>query len=345
MRLKAVLISLLFAVPLVFANGHSKHEQWVGGFAEMHNPDSDNLISAGTGAGAEFGYWISDKWGTRLEYARRVDEGWLGHTFRLGADALYKFDDLYDVYAFGGIRHIEDIASRQAIDLGVGKHWELTNHWSVITEAALYQDIDESMLDTGIKVGLAYGFGGDHKMGKRYVETPPPAVNIIKQPPAIRVETKDSDGDGVEDGIDDCPRTPAIDKVDSNGCSMLKEQTVTVQLKALFGNNSSKVDNPNHPQFAEFAQFLARYPNTNAVIQGHTSAQGDAAYNQWLSEKRANAVRDLLIQTYGVPSRRISAVGYGEARLIDAGNTPSAHRLNRRIEAKVSTAKKVSVKR
>ncbi len=343
MNARLLVATILFIGFTAQAKQEAPHEQWLGGFVEMHNTDSDNLIEEGTGAGLEFGYRISDDWAARLEYARRVDEGWLGHVFRIGADAMYYPDLLEGGYVFGGIKHIEDVLSRQALDLGIGKHWKLTKHWSLITEGALYNDLSESMMDTGLKVGLAYGFGADHKMGKRYVKKEPPAVNIIKEP--TRVVVKDSDGDGVKDGLDDCPRTPAIDKVDDRGCSVLKEESVTVQLKALFANNSSKVDNPTHPQFAEFAQFLARYPGTTAVIEGHTSAQGDAAYNQWLSEKRANSVRQLLIDVYGVEPRRLKAVGYGESRLLDSGNTPTAHRVNRRIEAKVSANTKTKVKR
>jgi OOP family OmpA-OmpF porin len=320
------------------------HEQWVAGFAEMHSADSDTLISDGTGIGAEFGYWLSETWGARLEYAQRVDEDWLGHTYRVGFDAMYKLQDFNDIYLFGGLKHIEDLTSRQAIDFGIGKHWDLTKRWALVTEAAVYNDLDESLLDTGIKLGLAYGFGGDHKMGSRYVESSAPAVNIIKQPEPMPM-TKDTDGDGIEDGLDDCPNTPAIDKVDDKGCSIMQEQLVSVQLKALFANNSSKIENPSDPQFARFAEFMNRYPNTDAVIEGHTSALGDAAYNQWLSERRAIAVRQLLIDSYGVTASRISAKGYGESRLLDAGNSSESHRLNRRIEAVVSTRESIKVNR
>lgn len=326
-----------------FGDDHSPHEQWLGGFVELHEPDSDNIISTGTGAGLEFGYHFSPKWAGRFEYAKRIDESWLGNVYRIGADALYYPDSFNGAYLFGGLKHIEDVLTRQALDIGIGKHWPLTKHWSLITEAAAYQGLNESMLDAGLKVGLAYGFGSKQKMGKRYVKNPPPPVNIVKEP--VVVEVKDSDGDGIEDGLDNCPSTPASDKVDSSGCSILKDETVTVQLKALFANNSSKVDNPDDVQFKEFAEFLKRHPNTNATIEGHTSAQGDAAYNQWLSEKRASSVRTLLIDNYGVPARRLSAIGYGESRLLDSGNTSQAHRLNRRIEAKVSVNKTTKISR
>lgn len=168
-------------------------------------------------------------------------------------------------------------------------------------------------------------------------------------PPGTKVGAKgcslvlDSDQDGVLDQADQCPNTPLTDKVDAVGCSVFVEQEVTVNLQVLFANNSAEIDNPNDPQFSEFTAFMNRFPNTQAVIEGHTSAVGQASYNQTLSERRANAVRQLLIDQYGLAADRMSAIGYGEERLLDSSNTPEASTKNRRIEAKVSAKEKVKV--
>ena len=97
------------------------------------------------------------------------------------------------------------------------------------------------------------------------------------------------------------------------------------------------------PNSAEFAEFMARFPNTKAVIEGHTSAVGTESYNQSLSEQRAAAVRQLLVDQYQVGAERLTSVGYGETRLLDPSNTPEASRINRRIEAKVTAMEKVKV--
>jgi outer membrane protein OmpA-like peptidoglycan-associated protein len=70
---------------------------------------------------------------------------------------------------------------------------------------------------------------------------------------------------------------------------------------------------------------LNQYPQTTIRVEGHTDASGSAAYNQELSERRALAVKNVLVQQ-GVDSRRIDAVGYGESQLIS-----SSPAMNRRV--------------
>lgn len=146
----------------------------------------------------------------------------------------------------------------------------------------------------------------------------------------------DIDNDGVLDSVDKCLGTPATDKVDAEGCSILVEKEVSIGLNVLFPNNSSVVSNPDAANIVKFADFMKRYGNTTAVIEGHTSSVGSADYNQFLSEKRAQSVRTLLIEAYGIDSSRLEAVGFGESQLKDTANTAEAHRINRRIEVKVS---------
>ncbi|MCI2282561.1 OmpA family protein [Colwellia sp. MSW7] len=92
------------------------------------------------------------------------------------------------------------------------------------------------------------------------------------------------------------------------------------------------------------AEVLKNYPELSLVIEGHTSKVGSSAYNQKISQQRAEAVVDVLVNKFNIASDRLSAVGYGEERLIDLGDT-AAHAVNRRIEAKVELTKKVPVAR
>ncbi len=154
---------------------------------------------------------------------------------------------------------------------------------------------------------------------------------------------KDSDNDGVADADDKCPDSLPGDKVDSEGCVIFEEKELSIALRVLFANNSAEVRNPNDAEIQAFADFLNRYVNTSAVIEGHTSAVGAADYNMSLSERRANAVKDLLVSQYGIDANRLSAKGYGETRLLDEANSADAHRINRRIEAKVSATVKERV--
>jgi len=68
------------------------------------------------------------------------------------------------------------------------------------------------------------------------------------------------------------------------------------------------------------------------IIGGHTDSVGDDAYNQTLSERRANAVRDALINEYGIPAAKLVARGYGETQPVADNATEDGRYQNRRVE-------------
>lgn len=76
---------------------------------------------------------------------------------------------------------------------------------------------------------------------------------------------------------------------------------------------------------------LQKYPNLTIFVEGHTDSQGNDAYNQDLSEKRAGAVKDLLVSR-GIASERITAVGHGEGLPVADNKTASGRQQNRRVE-------------
>ena len=80
---------------------------------------------------------------------------------------------------------------------------------------------------------------------------------------------------------------------------------------------------------------MNQYPQTTTVVEGHTDARGTDAYNQKLSERRANAVREVLVNQYGVDASRVNAVGYGESRPVADNASDTGRAINRRVEAEV----------
>ena len=99
----------------------------------------------------------------------------------------------------------------------------------------------------------------------------------------------------------------------------------------LFTTGSSTITSTSRYNIQKLANILNKYEDTNVVIEGHTDAQGSEAYNQRLSEQRAESVASLL-RTYGVSGSRLSPVGYGETRPVASNETASGRRLNRRVE-------------
>lgn len=297
----------------------------------------------------------------------------------LGADVMYFLDNDV-AYLFGGIRQQNLDQNYRGLMAGIGKHWGVNERVKVITEVGALHDFGDGYNDYNVKVGFAYTFGGSPSVSTPKDSDNDGVIDSRDQcpntPPGTAVDTNgcnnDLDGDGVVNAQDKCPNTPPNtpvdatgcrlvgdadndgvpdnkdkcpdsrpnDKVDATGCVIFEEKELSVSLNVLFANDSANVDNPNAPQLNEFAEFLKRFVNTSVVIEGHTSAVGPRDYNQGLSERRAKAVREVLITQYGIEAGRISAVGYGETRLLDTSNSAEAHRNNRRIEAKVSATVK-----
>lgn len=86
------------------------------------------------------------------------------------------------------------------------------------------------------------------------------------------------------------------------------------------------------PRLDEVVEYLVRKPKVRIEISGHTDNVGKAATNKALSQRRADACRDYLVQK-GIARDRIEAVGYGDERPIASNEQEDGRQKNRRIEA------------
>lgn len=141
----------------------------------------------------------------------------------------------------------------------------------------------------------------------------------------------DSDGDGVADYQDECPDTPAGARVDSRGCELQGR----IELRGVnFEVNTAQLTPGSRTQLDEVADTLRRYPEMKIEIAGHTDSSGNAAYNQTLSQRRAEAVRDYLVDE-GIAADRLQAKGYGEDKPIADNATRAGRERNRRVELEI----------
>lgn len=99
----------------------------------------------------------------------------------------------------------------------------------------------------------------------------------------------------------------------------------------VFATDSFAVRSDLQSDLGVLAGSLDRYPGSAVQIVGHTDSDGDAAYNQQLSERRANAVADVLLDR-GIPLSRIETFGRGESQPIASNLTPDGKAQNRRVE-------------
>jgi len=163
----------------------------------------------------------------------------------------------------------------------------------------------------------------------------------LSTPTGVSVDAKgcalDDDKDGVANHLDACANSAAGAKVDAKGCYIVLEEVKSVSLDVQFASNSAVVNKKYYPQIKDVATFLMEYPDSKVIIEGHTDDSGSAAYNQSLSEKRAQAIANVLTKDLGVDASRVSAIGYGEEKPLVKNDTAAHRETNRRVVAVISS--------
>lgn len=84
--------------------------------------------------------------------------------------------------------------------------------------------------------------------------------------------------------------------------------------------------------------YMRKYPDTTAVIEGHTDEVGTEEYNMQLSQRRAESVVNYLVERAGIDRSRLKAVGYGKTRPVADNRTEEGKRQNRRIDSIIDCA-------
>ncbi|SIS39120.1 Thrombospondin type 3 repeat-containing protein [Zobellia uliginosa] len=143
----------------------------------------------------------------------------------------------------------------------------------------------------------------------------------------------DTDGDGVLDKDDKCPEVAGT--VANAGCPEVTEE-VQKQLNdyartILFDTGKSSIKAESTSVMVDIITILKEYPTAKFTVEGHTDSVGSKKLNQSLSESRALAVKEFLVDK-GIEEFRLSAVGYGEDKPIASNNTRSGRKENRRVE-------------
>lgn len=286
----------------------------------------DNALTYGLG----LGYNITENWGVELIYNRFDTDSSLGlgdadgNIFHL--DGLYHFmpeSNFVPYLGFGvgysGVQYDwQDDDDDFNMNYGAGFKYYLTDMIALRLDARhliQFGDPEHNFVAYG---GLTFQFGGKGE------EPPPPCP--------------DSDNDGVCDDVDQCPNTPPSIVVDETGCGRV-ETEIRFEIKVEFDFNKATIRKGYHDVLREAAEFMKQYPNTEAVIEGHTDSKGSDKYNQKLSEQRARAVRDYLVKNFGLSSERLTAVGYGESRPVADNSTEEGRQRNRRVEAVLNAVK------
>ncbi len=114
------------------------------------------------------------------------------------------------------------------------------------------------------------------------------------------------------------------------------DELPTVGAIILFETNSDKISANSFEILQQFADALQgeKLRDFSVVVLGHTDSVGDAAYNQKLSERRAQSVRQVLKDRFFISSSRLYVKAYGEEKPLKDNETPKGRAKNRRVEFK-----------
>jgi peptidoglycan-associated lipoprotein len=115
----------------------------------------------------------------------------------------------------------------------------------------------------------------------------------------------------------------------SSGASA--DQDLLSKKVVYFDFDSSTIHDDDRAIIQAHANNLAQHPNLKVTLEGHTDERGTREYNIGLGERRANAVKQMMLLS-GAAESQISTVSYGEERPAALGHDESAWHLNRRVE-------------
>ncbi|AKV04664.1 Outer membrane protein [Labilithrix luteola] len=144
----------------------------------------------------------------------------------------------------------------------------------------------------------------------------------------------DNDNDTVADIYDECPNTPGQPSGPRPGCPNLvvvtaREIRITQQIQ--FDFNKATIKPVSYPILDAVRDVLTTNPKIMIEVQGHTDNVGQPAYNQKLSQQRADAVKAYL-SSHGVDASRLVSKGYGMTQPLVPNNTEGNRALNRRVQ-------------
>ena len=325
MKLKntlGVVISSLVAATSLNAMAQGQGAVEAEAFGKHYFTDSSRDVQRdGELYGAGVSYFLTDDVSLGLSYGEyhdltsREPVGAGGHKKIKGSltslDAAYHFGQpgvgLRPYVSAGAAHQSIGQANRGGRDrstfanIGTGvKYYFTENFFAKASVDGMYNiDADEGEWMAGVGVGLNFG-GGAQQQVAQVEPTPEPA-------PAPMVDNEPEP----------------------------EPELVRVELDVKFDFDKAQVRQESYSDIKNLADFMQQYPQTNTTVEGHTDSVGTDQYNQRLSERRAQAVREVLVNQYGVESQRVDSVGYGESRPVADNNSEEGRQVNRRVEAEV----------
>lgn len=231
---------------------------------------------------------------------------------RIGLDYIQAKDNFNGT---GFVTVIEPSPSKNQLSykFGLGLQYDFSDRVGGRVEVERYR-VNPAVGNKGdidlLSLGLVVRFGGKAGNDQPVAEAPPPAQAVA---PVLVV-------------------VPVVAK-SQEYCSILDIQ---------FEINNDDIQRQETEKLGVVGTFMTKYPDTTAVIEGHSDNIGSDEDNMKLSQGRAESVVNYLEDTSHIAASRLSAVGYGATRPIASNDTQEGQRRNRRIDAVIACANDVA---
>ncbi|MFH1195470.1 MAG: OmpA family protein [bacterium] len=224
------------------------------------------------------------------------------------------------------------------INFGFGIEWKVGDDWKFLTEGGMH-NID-SQVD-GILNNNRQGIFGAHSdlwltanLGLVYYFDKGAPSRYCDLYDGINVDLSALDDLATREDVENIvkkyiPKEVIKEVVVEKPC----EKKAFVLIGVNFDFNKATLRPESYPILLHAVQVLAENPDLNVEVAGHTDYIGSDKYNQGLSERRAQTVKDYLVGK-GIASSRLTVKGYGESMPINSSKTDEARAMNRRVEFK-----------
>jgi len=212
---------------------------------------------------------------------------------------------------------------------GCASTGQAPSQWACAAAGALIGGAGAAVVDGEEEAALASAAVGaalGYIACNRGEEKPAPAPEPAPKPAPKPAPDPDTDGDGVLDRNDRCPGTARGTPVDSNGCPEIPNLT-----GVHFNHDKSDITSMGQSILDRAVSVLQNNPHVGINVVGHTDSRGSDEYNQGLSERRAESVRDYLAER-GIANGRMKTSGRGESSPITSNETKDGRAQNRRVD-------------